>query len=103
MTEALRQTPFLDEEPFTPDATHCFNCGVAEVSVAELLTAGTAIGQREIRVLKYRSVYPLVMLYVEYENGRLMKSNGSNGDYQVCVPCYRLQFAEYYPKFECPV
>jgi len=103
MVELLRQTPVLDEEPFTPDGTHCFNCGAAEKPVAELRAAVTQQGVRDARVLKYRSIYPLKMLYIEYTDGKLAKSNGSNGDYNVCVPCYQLQFAEHYPDFECPV
>lgn len=94
---ALRQKPFLDEPEFEPDSWHCFNCGCEDIDME-------AIKRGEKRILKYRSLYPLKMLYVSHDDrGQIDQMKGTNGDYAVCTNCYRLQFAERYPDAVCPV
>jgi len=99
----LSQKPFLDEPEFEPDHTHCFGCGIPETPIETLKEAGSGQALRDARVLKYRSLYPLVMLYVSYERGLVDQMKGTNGDYRVCTDCYQAQYAEHYPDFVCPV
>ena len=104
MVEKLRQTPFLDEPEFEPDGWHCFNCGCGDLSMDEIRVLDRNKG--EYRILRYSSIYPLKMLYISYsDDGRVDKMSGINGDYNVCTPCYRLQWAEMNPDSDrvCPV
>ena len=99
----LRQKPFLDEPEFSPDGWHCFNCGCEDISMDVIKAANPG---ESVRILKYRSIYPLKMLYVSHtDDGRVDQMKGTNGDYVVCEPCYRLQWAEMNPDSDrvCPV
>ncbi len=98
--QEMRQTPFLDEPVGEPDGWHCFNCGCEDVSM-EVIRARKA--GEIVRILRYRSIYPLKMLYITYaDNGAVDRMKGSNGDYSVCEPCYRLQHMDRYG-IESPV
>ena len=91
----MRQTPFREEPEFVPDGWHCFNCGCEDLSMDEIKALDRSKG--EYRILRYRSLYPLKMLYVSYaDDGRVDKMKGANGDYSVCQPCYRLQYQDRY-------
>ena len=99
----LRQKPFLEEPEFEPDSWHCFNCGCEDVSMEVIKAAPPGVN---VRILKHRSIYPLKMLYVSTSGeGKIDQMKGTNGDYNVCSPCYRLQWREMNPNpdFVCPV
>ena len=96
----MRQTPFREEPEFVPDGWHCFNCGCEDVSMEVIRAAKPG---EVVRILRYRSLYPLKMLYVSHaEDGRVDLMKGTNGDYSVCAPCYRLQYQDRYG-IESPV
>lgn len=98
---AIRQTPFLEEIEGTPDPWHCFNCGCGDVSMDEIKAAQPGTN---VRILKYRSIYPLKPLYITYDGqGKIDRTSGVNGDYTVCEPCYILQWNDRYPDDTCPV
>ena len=103
MVEKLRQAPFLTEPEFEPDGWHCFNCGCDDVSMDVIKAAPPGVN---VRILKYRSIYPLKMRYVSHsDDGKVDQMKGHNGDYNVCASCYRLQWAEMNPDTTviCPV
>lgn len=92
--QEMRQTPFLDEPVGEPDGWHCFNCGREDVSMAVIRAAEP---RETARILRYRSLYPLSMLYITYsDDGKVDRMKGTNGDYSVCEPCYRLQHMDRY-------
>jgi hypothetical protein len=94
---ALPQKPFLDEPAFEPDNKHCFGCGVEEIAMQD-------IKDGKPKTLKYRSMYPLKMLYVSHDDrGQIDQMKGTNGDYNVCAPCYKAQWEEQHGEGTCPV
>ncbi len=69
------------------DQNHCYECGSEEVH--------------------YRSLLPLAPNFVEREkggpdDGKVINARGFSADYNVCAPCYVVQYHELYPGEEVP-